>query len=280
MDEIGPTLREKLMQYPPGYRNILLKDALQQIRFMNLVSTQSAINTLPDAELQEFKNKFSRFTVFSAWEWFQTIPYIQHSSEFLQIHLKLMLNELICTKKLIGTEGWDSMLVKASLLYWTTCPDITTTKLCPKLTLGTVAKEAKCIYCLHNTPCMACSKAECKGAKFLCHIESGVHLCMHHGRLYTESWPNMFGTCLQLEDGRNIFPLSRAAWCDKNNMEIEPIILQPRELQLSEFDEYTLVPESTKYLPDISNPDEFDKALLEFRDLDIQKRATEYKHTF
>jgi hypothetical protein len=186
---------------------------------------------------------------------------------------------MICKKKLIETEGWNSCLVRASLIYWVGSPiEIVGVK---KEKIHVPGGGDYCCYCLGGRPCMAKDKAPCKG-KMMCHFESGVHFCTYHGQLYTQRWHGMMGTPIELDDERGaVFSLSRAELCDDEDMDVEPTQLLPlpppsafrEEEDVQRWDP----PVTTPLLP---SGEEEDDVCLMLRDREIECRLAERPNTF
>lgn len=303
MEEVGPILRERILRQPPRVQKLYLRDALQECRLIKAIATQNALRTLSQAELDLFRTRLSCFLVFTAREWFQSIPQIQYASEFTQTQLRLMLSELICTKKLIDTDAWNLSIVRSSLIYWcgSHVPLAATTaahveKIGIPLTppFG-VASFEKCAYCRNSEPCMALDRSKCGKHRrgYICHNESGLHLCHAHalGMLVPlPGTPTQFNRTLKLHDGREVYTLLRSSWADDNGLDVGPDTIEKRVLIQNEFDEYDFTFErkhdtgavlEQQQLPDnkrrcMDNDELFDS----LRDRHIQRRLSTAAHTF
>lgn len=300
MDEVGPILRERILRQPPRVQSLYLRDALQECRLIKAVATQNALRALSPAEMDLFCTRLSCFFVFTAREWFQSIPQIQYASEFTQTQLRLMLSELICTKKLIDTDAWNLSVVRSSLIYWcgSNIPLAATTgahveKIGIPLTppFG-VASFEKCAYCRNSEPCMALDRTKCGKHRrgYICHNESGLHLCHAHalGMLVPlPGAPAQFNRTLKLQDGREVYTLLRSSWADDNGLDVGPDTIEKRVLIQNGFDEYDFTGErqhgTTTLFSEHHNKRhcaDSDELFDALRDRHIQRRLSTAAHTF
>lgn len=298
MDEVGPILRDRISRQPPRVQQLYLRDALQQARLIKAVATQNALRTLPAAEMELYRTRLSSFFVFTAREWFQSIPQIQYASEFTQTQLRLMLSELLCTKKLIDTDAWNLSIVRSSLIYW--CNSHVPLSACTATTqiekIGIpltppfgVASFEKCAYCRSSEPCMALDKSKCGKQRrgYICHNESGLHLCHTHAQgmlIPLPGAPVQFNRTLKLQDGREVYTLLRSSWADDNGLDVGPDTIEKRVLIKNEFDEYDFTterehveqPPPAKRQHRVTDDELFDS----LRDRHIQRRLATAAHTF
>ena len=253
LEQLPPRIRASLINYPPRIRAVYVRDAIQQVRFAGMSCLPSLLADLSRKELDLFQAQFSRFLIYSAYEWYLSIPRIQWSSYWLQMTLRECLIELIAKGEIKVTEGWGSLVVQSCLLYWCTSPNV-----------GSKAQKLYfpdevpgCPYCEARMGCMA----------------SGVHLCKTHGELYLTPRPDMFSTILTLKDSRVIYSLARAQWADENSIELE--LEQPRKTLKVEWGQEWDHITSSPIIPPVRDQD-----LLDMRDRLIQDRRTRHPQTF
>lgn len=233
---------EKISKLPESIRSEYLKDCLQETRFSYFESSGFLIQLSghPDY-LSELQEKYSRFLVYSAREWFASIPFIQCvKNPFLERYLRLALSELMKRNIIQETEGWNYYLIRTALILWALSPVV------PRggsvaswpLEFPYAGRRPRCIYCEEGRPCMAKDKSKCHHKRFSCLVEAGIHLCKNHGEIiFLED--RTLDASVPLEDGRTALAVGRADFIDRYGMK-----LRDREkiaVCLNEFGEYRVV---------------------------------------
>lgn len=237
MDELPEDIVKELDKLPASIRDEYFKDCLQETRFSSFKSSLYLVRQIKDIEkLQEVQEKYSRFLVYTAKEWFLSIPQIQNlQNTIIQEYLRLALSDLLSRNLIQGTEGW-CYVTRHALILWPLSP------------VACVMKNdlyleedggSECCYCVNKVPCMSKDKTrKCHKKKFCCFLEGGVHLCINHARRVfksDESEVSLVNDRIELEDGRVVWTLKNADFMDVTGMEVEG---QPKHVILNDFGEY------------------------------------------
>lgn len=270
-DELPDAILERISRFPESVRSEYLKDCLQETRFSYfdssgfLVAQLGGVSSHSDY-LKELQEKYSRFLVYSAREWFISIPSIQCiRNPFLEKYLRLALSELLKRNIIQETEGWNYHLIYSSLILWALSPIVPHEGSIQSrpLELPRQAKAPRCIYCENDWQCMAKDKTKCHHKKFCCLVEAGVHLCKTHGdTVFKEDRP--IGANVPLDDGRTIWGMGKSEFIDRCGLRFHDY--QKNTVCLNEFGEYN-VTGCPVLAPDwfMDEPDELDELELRVR---------------
>jgi virulence-associated protein VapD len=238
MDELPADIVERLEKLPAGLREEYFKDCLQETRFSSFQSSLYLIREIKDLEkFKEIQEKYSRFLVFTAREWFLSIPQIQNlQNPVLQEYLRLVLSEMLSKNLIQGTDGW-CYVTKHALLLWPISP------ICCENHLDIYLAEdggRECCYCEKLQPCMAKDKTrKCHKKAFCCFLEGGVHLCKHHAKrvFKDDTDKSLINDRIELDDGRVMWTLKNADFMDVTNMQVDS---GPKYVSFNDFGEYEI----------------------------------------
>lgn len=251
--ELPDAILEKISSLPKFIQSEYLLDCLQQTRFSYFKSSAFLLRPGVSREyIEAVQKKYSRFLVYTAREWFLSIPVIQTlGNPFIEQYLRLVLCELLERNIIQETEGWNYYLLHTSLIYWSLSPIVSTVTagcelnpqfLASRLSLPSSQrqqlKEPRCVYCENKWPCMAKDKTECHHSKFCCLLQAGVHLCKTHGKIIM-SHNRPLGTKVELEDGRRIWGIGDHDFIDRYGVKFYDH--EKVSVQLNDFGEYTVV---------------------------------------
>jgi hypothetical protein len=276
--ELPDAILTKISLMPQFVQQEYLLDCLQETRFSYFKSSTFLLRPGVSREYVEaIQRKFSRFLVYTAREWFISIPALQSlGNPFIEQYLRLMLCELLERNIIQETEGWNYYLLHTSLIYWSLSPVAGSTiggelitnfsSPSPQLKLPSVqkqqTKEPRCVYCENKWPCMAKDKRNCHHSKFCCFIQGGVHLCKTHGQIIM-SQNRPLGTNVQLEDGRRIWGIGDHDFIDRYGVKF--FDHEKVSVRLNDFGEYTVFPSPRSMDWFMSEPDDLEETELRVR---------------
>lgn len=268
--ELPDAILLSISRLRPELQEEYLKDALQETRFSSFISSTFLVlnaGNHPDY-LRDLQEKYSRFLVYSAREWFIAIPSIQCiRNPLLEKYLRLTLSELLQRNIIQETEGWNYYLIRTALVLWAISPivpELGSVESMPLVCPPIPSKGPPCIYCDKDWQCMAKDKTKCHSKKFGCFIEGGVHLCRTHGEIvFGEDRP--LGVRVELEDGRVIWGVGKADYIDRYGVQFHDY--EKNRVALNEFGEYNVIgcPKLDKDWF-MQEPDDLDEVELRVRD--------------